>query len=70
MHCLLRSYLDELESAGNAKQLCQTLIRIAGGIDLPALAYIAIPSTADRQLRFRGTVTISISVTRRAIPSR
>lgn len=51
MHRLLQSYLDELETAGNAKQLCQALVRIGGGIDLPTFAYIAIPSTSGRQLR-------------------
>jgi DNA-binding CsgD family transcriptional regulator len=47
----LQNYLDELQIAGNAKQLCQALVSITGGMDLPAFAYIAIPSTAGRQLR-------------------
>jgi DNA-binding CsgD family transcriptional regulator len=51
MHRLLQDYLDELETAGNARQLCQALVRITGGMDLPTFAYIAIPSTVGRQLR-------------------
>lgn len=51
MHRLLQTYLDELETAGSAKQLCQALVRITSGLDLPNFAYIAIPSTAGRQLR-------------------
>jgi DNA-binding CsgD family transcriptional regulator len=51
MHRLLQDYLDELETAGSARQLCQALIRIAEGMDLPTFAYIAIPSTAGRQIR-------------------
>jgi|SRR6185437_4854670 len=51
MHRLLQDYLDELETAGSAKQLCQALARIAAGLDLPAFAYIAIPSATGRQLR-------------------
>ena len=51
MHRLLQHYLDELETAGSAKQLCQALVRITGGMDLPKFAYIAIPSTTGLQLR-------------------
>src|SRR6185437_195389 len=51
MDRLLKNYLDELETAGSAKQLCQALVRISGGLDLPTFAYIAIPSTVGRQLR-------------------
>lgn len=51
MHRLFQDYLDELETAGSAKQLCQALARIAAGLDLPAFAYIAIPSATGRQLR-------------------
>jgi len=51
MHRLLQDYLDELETAGNAKQLCQALVRITTGMDLPTFAYIALPSTVGRQLR-------------------
>jgi DNA-binding CsgD family transcriptional regulator len=51
MHRLLQDYLDEVETAANAKHLCQALIRITGGLDLPNFAYIAIPSTVGRQLR-------------------
>jgi DNA-binding CsgD family transcriptional regulator len=51
MHRLLQTYLDELEIAASAKQLCQALTRISRGLDLPTFAYIAIPSTAGRQLR-------------------
>ena len=39
MHRLLQDYLDELETAGSARQLCQALARIAAGLDLPAFAY-------------------------------
>ena len=51
MDRLLKNYLDELETAGSAKQLCQALVRISSGLDIPTFAYIAIPSTAGRQLR-------------------
>jgi len=51
MHRLLQDYLDELETAASAKQLCQALVRITGGLNLPNFAYIAIPSTTGRQLR-------------------
>ena len=51
MHRPLQDYLDELETAGSAKQLCQAMVRIAAGMDLPAFAYIAIPSATGRQLR-------------------
>ena len=51
MHRLLQDYLDELETAGSAKQLCLALARIATRMDLPAFAYIAIPSATGRQLR-------------------
>ena len=69
----LKNYLDELETAGSAKQLCQALIRISSGLDIPTFAYIAIPSTAGRQLRLItnyadpwrrhfGTATPSLSI--------
>lgn len=51
MHRLLQDYLDELETACSAKQLCQALARITGDMDLPNFAYIAIPSKVGRQLR-------------------
>jgi len=51
MHRLLQDFLDETETAGTAKQLCQALSRFGVGMDLPTFAYIAIPSTTGRQLR-------------------
>ena len=51
MDRLLKDYLDELGTAGSAKQLCQALIRISCGLDLPTFAYIAIPSGIGQQLR-------------------
>src|SRR5690242_6300755 len=51
MHRLLQNYLDETETAGNAKQLRQALSRFAAALDLPTFAYIAIPSIAGQQLR-------------------
>lgn len=51
MHRILQNFLDDLQTAGSAKQLCQTLGRVATGMDLPTFAYIAIPATTGRQPR-------------------
>ena len=51
MHPLMQNYLDETEVAGNAEQFRLALSRFAAALELPAFAYIAIPSTAGRQLR-------------------